>query len=143
MYVKKSLYLTSHQLKKIRAANQDHKGTTIRIDPKRKTGSMYQLYLTQRQVNKLGKAVPFDMTLSKTQLEKNGGFIFSIPAILAGVGAAAGLASSAATIAKAVNTKKHEKLMESEAKRHNKKLESLLTKGKGIYLPGKKLLLKK
>ena len=146
MYKKRSLYLTTNQLAKIRAANGANRAVTIRVEstPLRDSSKRVKvdMYLTDTQIKKIRSGKPVDITLSKTQLKKNGGFVFSIPAILAGLGAAAGMASSAATIAKAVNSKKHEKRMENMAKTHNKKLENLL-RGKGIFLPGKRLLLKK
>ncbi len=77
-------------------------------------------------------------------MSKNGGFIITIPTLLAGIGAAASMAGAAGGIAKAVNDKKHNDRTESEAKRHNKEVENLLkaTKamkisGKGAYLPKK------
>ena len=72
---------------------------------------------------------------------KSGGFIITIPTLLAGIGAVASMAGAAGGIAKAVNDKKHNDKMESEAKRHNKKVENLLLANtntrKGAYLPRK------
>ena len=63
---------------------------------------------------------------------KKGGFIFTVPALLAGLGAAGSLAGGAAGIATAVNkTKAANKLLE-ETKRHNKAMEA--KSGKGIFL---------
>jgi hypothetical protein len=58
---------------------------------------------------------------------------------LAGIGAAASMAGAAGGIAKAVNDKKYNDKMESEAKRHTKKVGNLLqaSAGKGAYLPRK------
>jgi hypothetical protein len=85
------------------------------------------LFLTQTRVNQLNKAKSSgstkDVKLSKTQLSKNGGFIITIPAILAAIGAAASMAGAAGGIAKAVNDKKHNIKTESKTKRHNKEVE--------------------
>ena len=89
-------------------------------------------------------AVPEIKSISKYISHKNGGFVVTIPAILAALGAAASVAGAAGGVAKAVNDKKHNDRTESEAKRHNKEDENLLkaTKamkiGKGAYLPGAK-----
>jgi orotate phosphoribosyltransferase-like protein len=125
VYVRHGVYLSKHQAEKIRAAAKKNKSVSVRIDPKIRANT--HLYLTERQVTSLKKNKPKDITLSMTQLKKNGGFIFSIPAILAGIGAAAGVASSAANIARAINQKKHESKMEK------------ILRGKGVYLPGKKV----
>jgi hypothetical protein len=140
-YVKTPVYLTDYQLRKLKS----NEPCSIRIDPAKK--SNHHLFLTQTQVNQLNKAkssgTTKDVKLSKTQLSKNGGFIITIPALLAGIGAAASMAGAAGGIAKAVNDKKHNDKTESEAKRHNKEVENLLkaTKamkiGKGAYLPKK------
>ena len=55
---------------------------------------------------------------------------------MAGIGAAAIMAGAAGGITKAVNVKKkHNDKMESEAKRHNKKVENLLlTKRRLLHL---------
>ncbi len=135
VYIRHSVYLSDNQLKKIRAAGNKNQAVSVRIDPN--VRGNHHLYLTERQIKSLKEGKPKDIKLSMTQLKKNGGFIFSIPTILAGIGAAAGLASSAATVAKAINQKKHETKMEQEAKKQNQQLQKLL-KGKGVYLPGKK-----
>lgn len=59
-------------------------------------------------------------------MSKNGGFIITIPTLLAGLGAAASMAVAAGGITKAVNVKKHNDKTESEAKRHNKEMEKYL-----------------
>lgn len=71
---------------------------------------------------------------------KKGGFIFTIPAILAAAGAAGSLAGGAASIANAVNKKKSADKLLKETQRHNKAME-----GKGLFLgppKGKGLFLK-
>lgn len=140
-YVKTPVFLTSYQLKKLKS----NEACTLRIDPNKKPNA--ELILTQTQVNQLNKAKSSGSTkeikLSKTQMTKNGGFVITIPAILAAIGAAASVAGAAGGVAKAVNDKKHNDKTESEAKRHNKEVENLLkaTKamkiGKGAYLPKK------
>jgi len=137
VYVRHAVHLTENQIKKIQSSIKKNKSVTIRIDPSIRANR--HLYLTDRQIKSLKGGKPKDITLSMTQLKKNGGFIFSIPAILAGIGAAAGIASSAANIARVVNQKKHESKMEIAAKKQNQAIQKLL-KGKGVYLPGKKKL---
>ena len=55
---------------------------------------------------------PFTLNLCKAQVQdiKRGGFIFSIPAILAGIGAIGSLAGGASAIAKAVIDKKNKRI---------------------------------
>jgi hypothetical protein len=136
-YIRHDVYLTDGQMDKLRAAAKAGDSATVRIDPTVRPNR--HLYLTATQIKKLkATQTPKDIKLSKTQLIKNGGFIISIPALLAGLGAAAGIASGAAGVARAVNTKKHESKMEAEAARHNKNVESMLRKaaaGKGAFLP--------
>jgi len=137
-YIRHSVYLTENQLKKLKTAGKTKKAIKVRIDPTIRGN--YNLYLTEIQIKKLQKDKnPKDLFISKTQLEKNGGFIFTIMAILAGIGAAAGIASSVANVIKAVQAKNYEDRMESEANRHNEVLEGLLKKGQGVYIPGKKI----
>ena len=80
--------------------------------------------------------------VSKEQIKK-GGFVFTLPAILAAVGAAGSLAGGAAGVATAVNKKKAADRMLEEQKRHNLALEK--KSGTGIFLKpatGKGLRLK-
>ena len=137
-YVNSPIHLTESQLRKLKL----NEPCIVRIDPSKKAN--HHLLLTQTQVNQLNNAksagTAKDLKISKTQLEKYGGFFITIPTLLAGIGAAASIASAAGGIAKAVNDKKkHNDKMESEAKRHNKKVENLLqaSSGKGAYLPRK------
>ena len=87
VYVRHAVHLTENQIKKIQSSIKKNKSVTIRIDPSIRANR--HLYLTDRQIKSLKGGKPKDITLSMTQLKKNGGFIFSIPAILAGIGAAA------------------------------------------------------
>ena len=136
-YINSPIHLTESQLRKLKL----NEPCIVRIDPSKKAN--HHLLLTQTQVNQLSNAksagTSKDLKISKTQLEKNEGFIITIPTLLAGIGAAASMAGAAGGIAKAVNDKKHNNKMESEAKRHNKKVENLLqaSTGKGAYLPRK------
>ena len=136
-YINSPIHLTESQLRKLKL----NEPCIVRIDPSKKAN--HHLLLTHTQVNQLNNAksagTSKDLKISKTQLDKNGGFIITIPTLLAGIGAAASMAGAAGGIAKAVNDKKHNDKMESEAKRHNKKVENLLlaSSGKGVYLPKK------
>ena len=99
-YKKYSVYLTPNQETKLRDAFKNNKGCSVRIQPK--PGNR-ELMLTNSQINKIlkgkreGKAV--DIKLSKTQLQKSGGFLPLLaalaPAALKGItsGAAAYLGS--------------------------------------------------
>ena len=135
-YINSPIHLTESQLRKLKL----NEPCIVRIDPSKKAN--HHLLLTQTQVNQLNNAksagTSKDLKISKTQLEKNGGFIITIPTLLAGIGAAASMAGAAGGIAKSVNDKKHVKV-ESEAKQHNKKVENLLqaSSEKGAYLPKK------
>lgn len=71
---------------------------------------------------------------------KKGGFIFTVPALLAAAGAVGSLAGGAAGIANAVNKKKSADKLLKETQRHHKAME-----GKGLFLgppKGKGLFLK-
>ena len=135
-YINSPIHLTESQLRKLKL----NEPCIVKIDPSQKAN--HHLLLTQTQVNQLSNAksagTSKDLKISKTQLDKNGGFIITIPTLLAGIGAAASKAGTAGGIAKAVNDKKYNDKMESEAKRHNKKVENLLLANtntrKGAYL---------
>ena len=138
-YYKQNVHLTDGQAYKLDLAARKHEPVTLRINPSKK-GNV-DLYLTQRQINKLKDGNTHDLQFSKTQLAKNGGLIITIPTLLAGISAAAAAAGAASNIAKAVNQKKHETKMEHEHKRHNSRVEQLLKaskKGQGAFLPKKK-----
>ena len=99
-YQKYSVYLTPNQEAKVRDAYKHNKGCSVRIQPK--PGNR-ELMLTISQINQIlkakreGKAV--GIKLSKTQLQKSGGFLPLLaalaPAALKGItsGAAAYLGS--------------------------------------------------
>ena len=134
-FIKHNVYLTNFQLDKLRLGAKKKEPVHLDINPNMK--SNFELYLTQRQITKLQKGNTARIKLSKSQLVKNGGFIFTIPTILAGIGALAGVTSAASAVTKAVNAKKHENKTETEQKRHNAEMENLLRKktGLGPYLP--------
>ncbi len=134
-FIKHNVYLTDFQLNKLRMAAKKKEQIHLDINPNMKPN--FELYLTQSQITKLAKGHTARIKLSKSQLVKNGGFIFTIPALLAGIGALAGVTSAASAVAKAANAKKHENLTELEQKRHNTEMEKLLSKktGLGPYLP--------
>ena len=134
-YLKHSVYLTEFQLNKLKSAAKHSEPVSIDIDPSKKPN--FELYLTQRQINKLKKGIPARLNISKTQIKHNGGFLFSVPAIIAGIGALASATSAAAAVAKSVNAKKHQSKTETEQRRHNLEMEKLLKSksGLGAYLP--------
>jgi hypothetical protein len=140
MYVKQRVHLSENQISKLRAAAKKKEKLSLDINPKLQGN--FDLYLTQRQVNKFQKGSTCRIDLSPTQLKKNGGFIFTIPAILAAVGAISSIAGAASGIAKTVAEKKHQEAVESEQARHNTAVENLLkvkdqTSGKGAYISKK------
>ena len=118
-YQKYSVHLTANQEAKLRDAFKHNKGCSVRIQPK--PGNR-ELMLTISQINQIlkakreGKAV--DIKLSKTQLQKSGGFL-PLLAALAPV-ALKGITSGAAAY---LGSKGLAKLFGK--------------KGSGIYLPGK------
>ena len=118
-YIRYAVHLSESQLSKLRSASKKKEPVTITVDPQ--VRGNFQLYLTKSQIEKLKKGTPAHIKLSKTQLIKNGGFIFTIPALLAGIGTAAGIATG---IAKTINEKNYQSRMESEAKRHNLAMEA-------------------
>lgn len=124
-YVRTTVYLSPNQMGKIRAAAKAGREVAIRIDPGKRANQA--LYLTATQAQKIKSArAPVNVKLSKSQLGKQGGFIFTVPAILAGIGAAASVAGASAGIAKAVQGNRHNKKMETETKRHNVAVEKLM-----------------
>jgi len=139
-YIKQTVHLSDGQLTKLRLAAK--KKTTVTIDLNPSLPGNFELYLTQRQINKFKNGIPFRLHLSPNQLGKNGGFFFTIPAILAAIGAVSGIAGAASNIAKTVSEKKHQTAVEEEQIRHNQEVENLLkvkdqmpaATGSGAYL---------
>lgn len=67
------------------------------------------------------------------QVPKTGGILPLIP-IFAGLSALGALSGGAAGVAKAVNDAKKAKQELEEAQRHNKTMEAIALRGKGLYL---------
>ena len=86
-YIETSLNLSPIQKQKIASAVRQKKGITIRLSASDYTGND-KIRLTQQQIKKLRKAknknVGVDIKLSKTQLSKQGGFLGTLLACLAG-----------------------------------------------------------
>ena len=144
MYFKHNIYISDGQKAKMRAALNKNRNVKLRIDPKTRGSS--EVWLTKRQIAKLAEGRPVDLEFSPTQLKKNGGFLITIPTLLAGLSAAGAIAGATSGVVKAVNEKKHQKQMEQEAKRHNKRIETLMShvkKGQGAYLPKLKKMKRK
>ena len=119
-------------MNKLRNAAKSKKPISISLNPRLK--SNHHLYLTRQQAGKLGKKKsPTRIKLSKTQLSKNGGFI-SIPIALGIASAIGSLAGGAATIAKTVNTKKHQSKIE-KLLQATKRGKGIKKRGRGAFLP--------
>jgi hypothetical protein len=136
-YTKFKVYLTPNQQDKIKNAFKSGKDCSLRIEPK---AGNTDLMLTNSQINHIlqnkrqNKGV--EIKLSKTQLEKNGGFL---PLLL-------GLASAAAPfIARAAATgalgyagnKIAQKVMGKGTTKKGSGIRLPGKKGSGIYLSGK------
>lgn len=134
-YIRKPVHLSENQMKKIATAAKNNSSIVVRIDPNAKPNTHF--YLTNTQIKKLSDKQPHDINLSKTQLQKNGGFVISLPLLLGGISAAAAAAGAASNVARAVNQKKHETKMRQLQNVQNQKLENLMKKGKGAFLPKK------
>ena len=64
-YIEKSVHLSQNQAKKLNTAVSKKSPVSFRIDP-RKDGNI-NLLLTQTQINKISKLIPFDLKLSIAQ----------------------------------------------------------------------------
>ena len=125
-YTKYKIYLTPNQKEKVQSAFKSNKDCTLRIQPKTPNT---ELMLTTSQINNILKAKrenkAVDIKLSKTQLEKSGGFLQFlapfVPTIIKG--ALTGVAGY-------VGSKAAQKVVGKGVKK---------SKGKGIYVPGKKV----
>jgi hypothetical protein len=133
-YTKYKVYLTPNQQDKVKLAFKNGKNCSQRIEPK---AGNTDLMLTNSQINhiiqnkKQNKGA--EINLSKTQLEKSGGFL---PLLLGLASAAAPfLARTAATGALGyAGNKIAQKVMGKEIKKPKK----VGKQGSGIRLPGKK-----
>ena len=145
-YYRKKLFLSENQVNKFKSAIKNKNDVSLQINPNLK-GNI-DLYLTKTQINKLKNGTS-NLNFSKTQLEhhrKSGGLIFSLPAIIGGISAIAGISTASANIAKAVNQKKHQNRMETEAKKQTAIMQTLNNKkgngyskkksGSGAYIIG-------
>jgi hypothetical protein len=132
-YTKYKVYLTPSQQDKVKNAFKNGKNCSLRIEPR---AGNTELMLTNSQINhilqnkKQNKGV--EINLSKTQLEKSGGFL---PLLL-------GLASAAAPfIARAAATGAlgyvGSKIAQKVTGKGVKKSKKGSKKGSGIYLSGK------
>ena len=85
MYIKKGLTLSESQKNKIKHAYQNKTGLTLKFNIDQLSGSDY-LELTKTQINKINsaKTKPVTLKFSKRQISKNGGFIGTLLAGLAG-----------------------------------------------------------
>lgn len=129
-YTKYKVYLTPNQKEKVQSAFKSNKDCTLRIQPKTPNTD---LMLTTSQINNILKAKrenkAVDIKLSKTQLEKSGGFL----PLLIGLASAAApfIAKAAATGALGYAGSKIAQKVVGKGVKTTKK------KGSGIYLPGK------
>ena len=111
---------------------------------KRKTKTDKITYIRSKNNKPLMKGQCLTCKKTKTQFisvetAKKDGFVFTLPAALAGISTLGSLAGSAAGIATAVNKKKIDDKMVAETIRHNKAMEKsgkgvFLRKGKGLHL---------
>lgn len=135
MYNEMKIYLTPNQVKKLNNAVNKKSSISFRINPKQR-GNI-SLLLTQTQKAKFLIGKPFNLKLSKSQviaLAKHGGFIITLPTLLAAATAIGSLAGGASAIAKTVNDKKAAQKQLEETRRHNLQLEKKKTNGKGLFL---------
>lgn len=89
-YEKTSVYLSDSQIKKLQSSLKKGESITLRINKAKPPN--HDIYLTKTQIGQLRKGK--DITLSKTQLKKNGGFLPFLAPILATI--ATGALSGAA-----------------------------------------------
>lgn len=89
-YIRKKIYLSDSQKTKIKSALQKGISVTLRIN--RFASPNYDILLTATQISQIAKGK--EITLSKTQLAKNGGFLPFLFPLLAALGT--GVASGAA-----------------------------------------------
>ncbi len=124
-YVRHSVHLTEGQLSKLRSAAKNKEAVSIQINPQQQAN--HHLYLTRSQIARLKKG-PSRITLSKSQLVRNGGFVVTIPMITAALAGLASVAGTASTVATAVNKKKAlDKQLKQEAE-HHRRLEAIKAK---------------
>src|SRR6201990_2049778 len=133
-YMDMKVYLTPNQVKKLKNAINKKSSISFRINPKQK-GNI-SLLLTQTQKSKFLKNIPFNLKLSISQvtaLAKHGGFLITLPTLLAAATAIGSLAGGASAIAKTVNDKNATQKQLEETRRHNLQMEKKKTNGKGLF----------
>ncbi|GFR17226.1 uncharacterized protein TNCT_317981 [Trichonephila clavata] len=88
-YIKKQVYLSNSQKKKLKDALKHGGELTLQLEDKPPN---HEMYFTKTQINQINKGKK--IKISKTQLNKNGGFLpFLIPILTSlGLGAASGAA---------------------------------------------------
>lgn len=136
-FVRTPIHLTKGQLTKLRNASKAKRSTTIELNPKKKGN--FHMYLTKQQRNKLNKSGPSRIKLSKSQLARNGGLVFTLPLALGIASAIGSLAGGGSAIAKTIQAKKAQKKLLQETQQHNKRVENLMQaakkSGTGAFLP--------
>jgi len=79
-YVETKVYLSDHQVGKLKTAVKKNEEVSLQIDTTKRPNQ--SLYLTKTQIEQLKKGKR--ITLSKTQLKKNGGILpFLVPILTA------------------------------------------------------------
>ncbi len=135
-YTKYKVYLTPNQQDKVKLAFKNGKNCSLRIEPK---AGNTDLMLTNSQINhiiqnkKQNKGA--EINLSKTQLEKSGGFL---PLLLGLASVAAPfIARAAATCALGYVGSKIAQKFTGKGIKTSKKSKKNSRQGSGIYLSGK------
>ncbi len=137
------LNMSKQQLKKVLNSAEKGIGVTIRLKKDHLHGDQF-LPLTQTQINRINKSkTGLDLTFSVAQLkhcknlgEKKGGFLpllALLPLIFGGLGAAGGIAGGVSSAVSAAKNARATADQLAEQIRHNKSLESELSKsGSGM-----------
>lgn len=102
-YIKFKVFLTDNQKDKLKSSIKKKESCSLIIQP---NSSNFDLYLTKTQVDKLNDAKKrkkgAQIELSKTQLEKTGGFLPLLGLVLKGLATGAASYAGAKAIEKAV-----------------------------------------
>jgi hypothetical protein len=135
-YTKFKVYLTPNQQNKVKNAFKNRKDCTLRVEPK---AGNTDLMLTNSQINHIIQSKKqnkgAEINLSKTQLEKSGGFL---PLLLGLASAAAPfIARAAATGALGYVGSKIAQKVTGKGVETSKKSKKTRRQGSGIYLSGK------
>src|SRR5881628_941905 len=132
------LNMSKQQLKKVITSAEKGIGVTIRLNKNHLHGDQF-LPLTQTQINRINKSkTGLHLTLSVAQLkhcknlgEKEGGFLpllALLPLIFGGLGAAGGIAGGVLSAVSAAKNARATAEQLAEQIRHNKTVESELSK---------------